>query len=123
MWYYLLYIVSLGSYVLWLINLGEIHSSVLCYINRKLLNDKIEHIILFAILLTTLVLFFACITGKGDVEETDTDTETATITETEETETEAGIPTKPDIPELDSYQGMPPDVPYTPEFKSNGDGT
>ena len=44
MWYYLLYIVSLGSYVLWLINLGEIHSSVLCYINRKLLNDKIEHI-------------------------------------------------------------------------------
>ena len=84
---------------------------------------KTKFTILSAILLAALMLFSACITGKGDVEETDTDTETATITETEETETEAGIPTKPDIPELDSYQGMPPDVPYTPEFKSNGDGT
>lgn len=84
---------------------------------------KTKFTILSAILLAALMLFSACITGKGDIKETDTDTETATITETEETETEAGIPTKPDLPELDSYQGMTPDVPYTLQFQSNGDGT
>lgn len=89
---------------------------------------KTKHIILATILLASFTLLPACTTDNGeikDTESTDTISETATITgaETEESVTEEVTPTKPELPELNSYQGMTADIPYTLQFQSNGDGT
>lgn len=77
-------------------------------------------------IMTTLVLLTACDLDNEQSNETrttDTLSETVTIAETEtETETEDAH-NKPEIPELDNYQGMTADIPYTLQFYSNGDGT
>lgn len=87
-----------------------------------------KQIILATLLLTILVLLPACAADQGKIKETEpTDTileiETIPETETEEVVTQDDTPTKPEIPRLDSYQGMTPDIPYTLRFQSNGDGT
>lgn len=102
-----------------------------------------KHMILAVCLSTILVLFSACHASNGDPEGTvnpGTQTEAGTVEETEteetlteetvteemvteETVTEEETHIQPELPELDSYQGMTADVPYTLHFFSNGDGT
>ena len=77
-----------------------------------------------ALLLASLLILPACeIAGDApDVTVSDTTAETVADTETEAA-TENNGPTPPELPALESYQGMTPDVPYTLEFYSHGDGT
>lgn len=85
---------------------------------------KTKHLAVIALLLASLLILPACeIAGDtSDLTVSDTTAETVADTETEAV-TEDNGPTPPELPALESYQGMTPDVPYTLEFYSYGDGT
>ena len=85
---------------------------------------KTKRLATVALLLASLLILPACeIAGDtSDLTVSDTTAETVADTETEAA-TENNGPTPPELPALESYQGMTPDVPYTLEFYSHGDGT
>ena len=85
---------------------------------------KTKRLATVALLLASLLILPACeIAGDtSDLTVSDTTAETVADTETEAA-TENNGPTPPELPALESYQGMTPDVPYTLRFYSNGDGT
>ena len=85
---------------------------------------KTKRLAVIALLLASLLILPACeIAGDtSDVTVSDTTAESVADTETEAV-TEDNGPTPPELPALESYQGMTPDVPYTLEFYSHGDGT
>ena len=85
---------------------------------------KTKRLAAVALLLASLLILPACeIAGDtSDLTVSDTTAETVADTETEAV-TEDNGPTPPELPALENYQGMTPDVPYTLEFYSHGDGT
>ena len=85
---------------------------------------KTKRLAVISLLLASLLILPACeIAGDtSDLTVSDTTAETMADTETE-VATEDNSPTAPELPILESYRGMTPDVPYTPEFYSFGDGT
>ena len=85
---------------------------------------KTKRLAVIALLLASLLILPACeIAGDtSDLTVSDTTAESVADTETEAV-TEDNGPTAPELPALESYRGMTPDVPYTLEFHSFGDGT
>ena len=85
---------------------------------------KTKRLAVIALLLASLLILPACeIAGDtSDLTVSDTTAESVADTETEAV-TEDNGPTAPELPALESYQGMTPDVPYTLEFHSFRDGT
>lgn len=84
---------------------------------------KMKNLTVVALLLAVLLTLPACtVTEDTETDVPGTTTETVADTETEAV-TEDNSLTPPTLPTLDSYQGMTPDVPYTLEFYSYGDGT